>query len=414
MATLRNFNDMLNQFIGNDLMKEEVVKRDYMLVNCDKEDGWKGGELIVPFYGARASSIAYGSLTAESDIGQSKTVRGSISTQPEVWGSLVFDGRDLQEHNGKVPETTFLKILPDELEAFTQKLKESISLSFMSGPVFAKATVDGTVGGVLVVDRPERFEILEKVIIDDDNSVAITGYVSAINMETSAVSFVTARGGATPVDLSPYTVAQNAVCYHDGAQTGANQLTSLKSSLLSAANGGASTLYGQTKLAYPYLQAQNISGSAISASNILDKIFDAMTTVRRIGKGMPDRALMSYKHFGSVLKLIEASKGPFSKSSDVKASLYGWTEVEVVGAKGKIILVAINEMADDFIAIMDMKAVKIFSNGFIKKNTDPDGNVYTKIRATTGFKYIVDMCFFGDMVLLRPSHCGIIHSIPNY
>ena len=113
MATLRNFNDMLNQFIGNDLMKEEVVKRDYMLVNCDKEDGWKGGELIVPFYGARASSIAYGSLTAESDIGQSKTVRGSISTQPEVWGSLVFDGRDLQEHNGKVPETTFLKILPD-------------------------------------------------------------------------------------------------------------------------------------------------------------------------------------------------------------------------------------------------------------------------------------------------------------
>jgi hypothetical protein len=33
------------------------------------------------------------------------------------------------------------------------------------------------------------------------------------------------------------------------------------------------------------------------------------------------------------------------------------------------------------------------------------------IRATTGYQYIIDIRLFGDMVLQRPSYCGIMYGI---
>jgi len=70
MATTRTFQDMLNQYLPNELLKEEFIKRDYIMTKVDKDDNWKGGALIVPFKSAGASSIAFGSLTAADDIAQ--------------------------------------------------------------------------------------------------------------------------------------------------------------------------------------------------------------------------------------------------------------------------------------------------------------------------------------------------------
>jgi hypothetical protein len=229
-------------------------------------------------------------------------------------------------------------------------------------------------------------------------------------METLAITLVTTRGGAIPVDLSLYLVADGTKAYIENAI--GNSFTSLKSSLLSAANGGSANLYGVSKLAYPYLQAINVPGASVTAANILSKIFDAYVSIRTYGKGNPNEVLMSYKHLGSVLKALETSKGPFNVvPGSMETSVYGWTKVQVGGVKGLLTVVGIQELDDDVMMFIDWKALKFYSNGFFRKRKSPDGLEYFEQRSTSGYTYIVDMCLFGELVLQRPSYCGIMHSI---
>lgn len=411
MGTTRSFSNMLNQYLPNDLLKEEIVKRDWILKNVEMDNSWKGGDLIVPFKGIQASSVAFGSLTASNDVGEDGYVRGSITTQPEVWGTMSFNHRDLMEHD-KISEQNFLKILPDTLEEFMDYMKQCLSLSFLNGTSFAKFTADGDSSGNFTTDRPERFVLKQKISIDDDNSSPVDAYVQTIAMDTGIINVATTRAGGTPVNLSGYTVDQNAKVYFDGSQS--NGLTSLRQSLLSAANGGSSSLYGQTKTAYPYLQAINVSGAALTATTLLQGLFDGYVTVKNRGKGMPSTALMSYKNWGYILTTLESTKGAFNVvPGSQKASAYGWDEIEVLGPKGKLKLVAIQEIDDDIIMYLDTRpqVMKVYSNGGVRKRIDPDGNEFYQTRNTTGYVYLVDSCFFGDFVLLRPSYCGILYGI---
>jgi len=414
MATTRTFQDMLNDYLPNKLLKEELVKRDYLFQQMEKDNDWSGGDLIVPFKGGQASTITFGSLAASNDIAETKNVRGSVTSQPEVWGSLIFNHKDLMQH-GKVSEQNLLKMLPDMIEDFMDYFKEVSSINLLGGPHFATLTADASANdGLITVDHPERFHFDQKVLVDDDNSTPITGYVKGINMNTGVILLHTSRTSGVVFDFSAVgadmTTAQNAKCYHDGAQS--NSFTSLKSALLSAANGGSATLYGQTKTSYPYLQAINIDGTAITAANIMSSIFDALTTVRNRGKGKPSDVAMSYKNFGSCLKVIEGSKGAYTVVPESrKASQYGWDEVEIGSVKGRLKLVGIQEMDDDVIYFIDWRAIKFYSNGLFQKRVSPEGKMYFESRATTGYSYIVDIALMGDLILERPSYCGVIHTV---
>lgn len=410
MGTTRSFSAMLNQYLPNDLLKEELTKRDWLLQTVEKDNSWKGGDLIVPFKAAGASSVAFGSLTASTDVAEDNYVRGSITTQPEVWGTMIFNHRDLMEHD-KLSEQNFLKILPDTVDDFIQYMKEAVSLSFTNGSNFATLTADGDASGNITVDRVERFQLGQKISLFDDNTAAASYYVIAIVMDTSVVTVSATRGGSA-ANVSAYTVAQNSKVYYDGSKL--NGLTSLKLSLLSSTNGGSSTLYGQTKTAYPYLQSINVDGSQITGANILDQIFDAFTTIKNKGKGMPNKVVMSYKNLGAIMKLLETQKGAYhADPKSTKVSAYGWTEIDIMGVKGQLTVVGVQEVDDSYIMFLDMRpsVLKIYSNGFFKKRVNPDGREFFEVRATTGYSYLVDVCFFGDIVLQRPSYCGILYSI---
>ena len=413
MSTTRTFQDMLNEYLPNKLLKEELLKRDYILSNIEKDDKWKGGKLIVPFKGAGASSVKMGGLTGASDISEDKYVRGSIDDYKEMWGSMIFNHRDLLDHSGKIVEDSFLKILPDTIEDFMEYIKMVASIQMGTGPHFAKVTdATNAVTGIMVVDHIDRFVLNQKVTLDDDNSAAASYYVIAIDVNTDSVTLSATRGGAA-ADVSAYSVAQNAKFYTDGAET--TSFTSIRSVLLSAANGGSATVHGVSKLAYPFLQAVNVNGSSITASNILDKLFDAYTEVRKKAKGRADRFVMSYKRFGSVLKLIENKTNGAANwqitVEDKKASLYGWDEVTINSVKGKLVIVGIQEWDDDVIALLDMKSMVFRSNGFFQKRKSPEGQEYFEVRNTTGYQYIVDVSLFGELEINKPGHCGIIHSI---
>lgn len=411
MATSRSFSAMLNEYLPNELLKEEMVKRDWMLNNVEKDNNWLGGTLVVPFKAAGASSISFGALTDSTDISEDNLQRGSITTQPEVWGSMLFNHRDLMEHN-KLSEQNFLKILPDSVDDFLSQMKMAVSVGLVNGTSFAKVTdATNAATGIMIVDHPERFSLGQKASLDDDDSSAVDVYVTAINMITAAVTLSATRGGAA-YNASSYTVAQNAKFYHPGSQ--AAGLSSLKDALLPATAGGGSTLYGKTKTAYPYLQAIAADGSSITASNLLDSVFDHYVTVKNRGKGDPSSLLMSYKNLGTILKLLETSKGAYHQDQKgTSVSVYGWTEVSIFGPAGKLKVVAIQECDDSEIYFLDTRpsVMKIYSNGFFRKRANPDGREYFESRATTGYTYIVDVCFFGDLVVQRPSYCGALYSI---
>lgn len=410
MATTRSFSAMLNQYLPNELLREEMVKRDWILQNVERDDSWLGGDLIVPFKGAQASSVAFGSLTASTDVAEDVFVRGSITTQPEVWFTMVFNHRDIMEH-GKISEQNFLKLLPDTIEDGMDFMKQCVSLSFLNGAAFATLTATGDASGNLTVDRIERFVLNQKVFVyNSTTGLSAAGYVKTINMDTNIATLVTARGGSTPLDISAYTVALGSKVYFDGSQ--GQPLTSLKTSLLSATNGGSSTLYGQTKTTYPYLQAIQVSGAAWTGATILNDIFTGYTTVRVKGKGDPSTFLCSYKVLGLVMAALEQQKGAYHiQQGSSKVSAYGWNEITIVGVKGSLKVVAIQEMDDDWAAYLDMRSMKIFTNGFFRKRVNPDGREYFEVRATTGYSYLVDVCFFGDLVLLRPSYNGVVFTL---
>jgi len=428
MASTRSFQSMLNEWLNYDLLREEFVKRDYILRTVEKDNGWKGGTLPVPFKGAYASSVKFGALTAGSDVSEDVYVRGEISTQPEVWGTMKFNHRDLMEHNGKVKEQSFLKLLPNALEDFMDNMKNAISINLLSGAHVATLTADGADGTAgagnlfnATVDRIERFTIGQHVQIYNTTPTTTDVYVTAININTKQLKLAATRGG-TALDLTAFTTLLSSKIYVDGSLTAG--MTSMRSSILSATNGGAATLYGQTKTAYPFLQSINIDGSTVSATNVHEKIFDAFTTIRNIGRGNPDTVLVSYKWLANIMKNIEHTsnvvtatnvigRGAYNvQPGSMKASLYGWTEIVIHGVRGVLKVVGIQEMDDDVIFFIDWRALKFHSNNFFTKRTNPDGRQFYEVRETTGYYYLVDICLFGDLVLSKPSYCGVLHSIP--
>lgn len=298
MSTSRDFQSMLNEYLSIDLMKEELVKRDYLLQKVDRDDSWKSGTIPVPFEGQHASSVSFGSLAADTNISKYKYVRGQLTSYRELWGSLRFEHRDLMEHDGKIREASFLKILPGQIDDYVTYMKMAIAVNMFDGPSFAKLTVSGNVSGEIEVDRVDRFTIDQEVWLKDGNTASAQYFVIAIDvnggtLSKGLVTLSASRGGAA-ADVSAYTTGQAAAVYHPGADT--ESFTSLKSQLLSAANGGSTQIFGQTKTAYPYLQAVQYDGSAMSATTVLSTIFAAYSRRQQLAKsGALPEVIMSYK-----------------------------------------------------------------------------------------------------------------------
>lgn len=428
MSTARDFNNMLNEYLTVDLMRDELIKRDYVLQKVDRDDGWKSGTIPVPFEGQHATGVSFGSLLADTNISKYKYVRGQMTTYREAWGSLRFEHRDLMEHDGKINEKSFLKILPGQIEDFVTYMKMAVSVNLLNGPHFLTLTVSGTAGGVMEVDRIDRLSIDQEVHLVDGNTAEATYFVIAIDVNGGTLkqgsATVSATRGGAAADISAYTTGQAAKVYHPGATT--ESFTSLESQLLSAANGGSANLFGQSKAAYPYLQAVQYDGSSISASNILTHLFNAYSRRQILAKtGALAEYIMSYKHFGSSLALLEQGGGVSAAIGQKglynvvpgsrKISVYGWQEVMIGSVTGEMIkLVAVQEKNDSTIMCLDWNTIKLFTNGFLQRRTAPDGKQFFEIRATTGYSYVLDHVLAGDIAVIAPSKNLIIYGIPNY
>jgi hypothetical protein len=428
MSLDSNFNNMLNEYLAVDLLKNELKKQDYFLSKVDMDESAKGGSVIVPFEGQYASSIAFGSLTDDTDIADYKYVRGSLAPTVEATGTLKFHDKDLRQHNGKINESSFLRVLPGQVSDFVNMLKCAISVNALNGSHFATLTVNGTAGGLAEVDRPERFTKDQKCVIDDNNSAPLTVYVTNVDVNggtllKGVVTLSATRGGG-PVDISAYTTGESARIFHPGAQ--ASSYTSIKSQLLSLANSGPATLFGQTKTDHVHLQATQIDGSAVSATNILQKVFDGAARRQQLARGSGSmEVLMALKHMGSILTLLEngggvspnaPQKGAFNVvPGSRKVSAFGWSEVSIGSPTGDTLkLVGVLDMDTDWMWYSDWESVKGYSNGGLMRLTSPEGIQYFTKRSTSGLVYILDHVLQADFAVLAPYKHAIMHGIPNY
>jgi hypothetical protein len=414
---------MLKRYNPYNILKEELKKRTYIIDKLTKKSDYMGGVMDVPFQAAKASSYRWGKLVAAADITSSKYVKGLVEGYKEIWGALKFYDHDLQRH--KTLEASFVAKLLDEIPDFTQGLKEKVSLALLCGPSYLIATnVDDAADGKIIVNRPEYLEIGEYVEIGL-TAANKTGYVATIDMNTNEILVVTAMtdvdAGTNPVDLSVATAVAvgDSLRMKDGFDTSL-QFIDMPRQLLSAANGGDATLFGKSKVKYPFLQAYNKDGAAIADKDILETIFKAYNDTKRIGKlSNVTEVIMSEKNLARAmaeLELVAADKnvgaGRQFTAGDTKVNAYGWTTITVKGVEGGLTLVGINEMRDDLIFGIDWAGVQLYSNGMFEMRKSPKtGDYFYEERTEDGYVYIVDIRFFGELVVSRPSYQFVIHNI---
>lgn len=247
MSTQTSFDNMLKKYMPYSLLREEMEKRDYLLTKVEKDMKWKNGELQVPFKGGNASSFAYGELTDVADITENKYVLGIVSSYKEIWGSMIFNDRDLAQHGDM--ETSFIKILPDTIEEFVSDMKDIVSVALLNGSHRVSLSATDTnalnagylAAGKVVVDRPARLTIGQYLELGPVGGPAkAVGYIKSINMEESTVEFVDNInvGAGAAVDLAAAAIADTDKAFLRGAIDGTQSFTSLASQLLSSANGG--------------------------------------------------------------------------------------------------------------------------------------------------------------------------------
>jgi hypothetical protein len=402
------YNDMLNDHLHYDLLKAELNVKNYLWKTLEHDEG-ATGDIIVPFQKQKATSVKLGAgPSASTDISQHKYTRGSLAQadRPKIWGSLKFDYEDIFHHDGRMKQKSFLgTFLPKQIQDFTTYFSQTVNHGFLNSEHLDKTAGTGSTAGVIAVNRIERFEVDQKI-----NDGSTDYYVTAVNVNTDEITLSATRGGSG-ADIS--AIVADTELYQDGFDTG-NRLSNLKSLLLSDANGGSANIYGVSKLASSFTQAINVSGASMTANNVLEKIFDAISVYRRKAKGGLVECWMSYKHFGQVMKTLEQDKGPYkAMPGSTKSSEYGFTEITIFGAEtGAIKFVALPEMDDDVIVLANPKSMKIHSNKGINKVKSPDGNFYVVDRsASTGYSFITDMLFEGDIIVSQPSENLIIYDI---
>jgi hypothetical protein len=411
MAITTTFDEMLTEKLHPELLKNEVVNRTDILKKIEMDQSWKGGEYKIGFREATGGSFEFGAFSSESDVADLIAKVGVLTSHKSLTGTLKFHHKDLISHDtGKITEASFLKILPGAIDDFADDIRRLLANHLLNGKVLAKGTANGTAGGVLGVDRVERFKVGQKIQIEDDSTALASYYVIKVNKSNLSAPTITVsatRGGAA-ADITAYTAAANTKIYHPGAKT--LGFTSVKDILASA----TTSLWGLNKADYSFLNPAVVDGSSWTSTNILDELFDAATENYIVNGADADEAWMSGRKFGAVLKLLEGEKKAYNViPGSAKVSKFGWREVQIGHISGKLLtIVCVPEMDDDMACIINPKDFKFATNGFIRQVVDPDGNKYTKIRSTTGFVYLVDYEVHGELVCVRPGKQLVVEGLP--
>lgn len=411
MSLTQSFSTMLKNYRPTNILKDEVKKRDYMFRTVKKDQKWKGGRYQIPVHTAVASSVKFGALTASDDIAETEATLAYETNYREIFHSLIFNLRDLD--SGDNYEGSFIKVMMDTIEPAARFFKEVISHNLLLGSKIDTLTSNGTALGVAAVTFPERFERDQKVILRNNDPAAAAYYVIAIDVESKTVTLSASRGGSA-ADISAFTTAKASAIYYDGSvntSTGAlqNGMNNMRSALLSSSNGGDASLHNLTKASYKQWQAHNQDLSGATSETLLEELFKAWVMTSRIGRGMPTEILLSFDNYHHIVNSLETNTR--FRVSDMKAD-HGFSSVKITGPDGALRITALREMDNDIAPIVDWNSMRLAGMRFFEPVKSPkSGDPVYEVRAASGYQYIMDVKFYGNLIFYHPSYNGIGHSI---
>lgn len=411
MALTQTFSGMLKNYRPVNILMDEVKKRDYMFRTVKKVQDWKGGRFQIPVNTAVASSVKFGSMTADTAIAEAEATLAYETSYLEIFQSLIFNQRDLDSSDNY--EGSFIRAMMDTIDPAASYFKEVISHVMLLGSRIDALTADGTALGVAAVNFPERFERDQLVILKNSTPIAAEYYVIAIDLNAKTITVSATRGGAA-ADISAYTTALSSGIYFDGTiNTGTglaqNTMNNLRDALLSSANGGSASLHNLTKADYKQWQAHNEDLSASTAETLLEDLFKAWVITSRKGRGNPSEILISYDNFQHLVNSLETNRR--FTVSDLKAG-HGFSSVKITGPDGALQVTALREMDNDVAPIVDWNAFRLAGMRFFESVKNPKtGDPFFEKRASTGYQYVMDVKFYGNVIFYHPSYCGIGHSI---
>ena len=129
-----------------------------------------------------------------------------------------------------------------------------------------------------------------------------------------------------------------------------------------------------------------------------------------------DNYWLSPKNYASAKIALEAYKGQYyTEPGEANASVYAWKSITIGNKGGDVLMLSkVPELADDIIPCINCDSLLHASNGYFKFQEDPEspGKIhYYEERASTGYTYIVDIAFMGDLININPESNGIVYGI---
>ncbi len=410
LNTSENLNDMLREYAPHKIIKDEVKKSNYFWNKVKKDPKWKDGtEYQVPMKVAQASSFNFGGLVASNDIGESKYTKPVENNHAQLFGALKFNDRDLKRYDGDLKKS-FLKVLPGAIEDFSERMTFLTSIALLNGGSLAAATANSTADGVMTVDHPERFELGQKIVIcTTEGAVSdVEGYVDNINMSEKQLLVKDARTAGSTIDLSAFDVTNGTVTIKiPGYAT--EQFYSLQDHILPVSQGGKNTIHGIDKTDYPILQSQVVDGSGWTAANILTNLYDFYFNVKTLGKVKTPEILCPYSVLKAALVKLDGSKR--FVAGDRTAGV-GYSSVELLGPDGTMRLTGVADLNDSQLFCVDWRNLEFAGDEFFNmQRHGGNGDLYYTERLTTGYTHIVDIALSGQLMCLKNSGNGAVHSI---
>jgi len=438
MAFVTEFNNMLMEKASGEMLTQDYMKRDWLLNKIEWDKKWIAAadgtynSIIVPIEKAKASNARMGKYTSTTGtykIQNRQTVRGKESQVAHMTGSLIFNERDVQIH-GNLNEQNLMTLLPKQLDDMVENMKYQTSQQILTGRIFAKVIDNTNVAtGILVIDRPERFEIGQLVEIfqgtafttglfrDNNGSNGTLGgalFVTKINVSDKTITLSASWGGAG----ANLTGVANGDGFqmHDAYYVQDNSFKNLRNILLPATAGGDATYLGITKAEIPFLQAYHSStlGAAMTNINMLEKLFRFAVEAKTYQRGFRSNTfVMSLSRLGTVMQIVEAHKGMFNVVPGTnKTSEYGWTEMRIGNSEMlEFGFVGVQEMDDDVIFAIDDASMKFHTDKGIIKHKDMNGLEFFTTRTDDGYQYYCDYNLWGQLVVYEPFRNGVISGV---
>ena len=500
MSVSGQFGKSLNQLIRLPNLRNHYCRDTWIWRGMEIDPRWRNGDsggtgtYIVHFERGKRSSIQVGGTLVPLDsMAQPSYVRGSINQYKRYHTAIELNQEDIwQQENPRLEETFITYTGATELERNKKNFMYQLTWAMLNGYRWMKVT--NTTGlannGEINVDDPSQTTLGERLDIirwDNTRSSGVptanygnvhTGptrnvWVGGIDINAKKLTLydtranalagggTTAAGGGGRMNLSSWTtsIITNNEIYltlpgavggtnttlsgkiQDEANTGVG-FTDLRSQVfIPGKGGGSSTLFGQEKAKYPYLQSILTDGSGVGKrEEFVDAIADTYFNLVKYGQPIGvapgnstmdtedgSRPIMSRKatRIQAVMSLDwhlvlqkyfrDKRSAYFKQTTGTKINYLDASSFTFMGVDGTIIdAVGVKAMPNDIVYVMGTNTLRFATLGLIKTYKDGQGNYWHHVRDDNkGYRYITDHSFYGDLILKRPAGVAGIYGLPS-